>query len=113
MCRMLCNLSGSAWEGVLHITVMRMFSQLLCDLASSVDHCKNEGKKEKKSAFYCGCHVFTYFFFSITWAYKLIGISVRHSRYHGRGLAIFLVKNLSSNYWFLVLFVNFSSKYGS
>lgn len=49
MCRMLCNLSGSAWEGVLHITVMRMFSQLLCDFASSVDHCKNEGKKEKKN----------------------------------------------------------------
>lgn len=51
--------------------------------------------------------------FSVIWAYKVIGVSVRRFKYDARGLAIFLVKNLSSSYWFFVLFVNFSIKYGS
>lgn len=35
--------------------------------------------------------------FSIIGVYKVIGISIRHFKYDERGLAIFLVKNVSGN----------------
>lgn len=82
---------------------MRMFSQPLRDLVFSMDLVQ-EAKQKKKSSILVRHFLSVLMFvpiFSVIRAYKVIGISVRHFKYHGRGLAIFLVKNLAVTIGFL------------